>query len=435
MLAAFAFLLSNEPFRDRDEFNRSFAQVEEGMTKEEVVRILGAPDDEQRPRHRWTGRGDKVWGYGTNEHGSLPTLGRIHLMDGKVLDKPLSITGPIQNLPPEPELRGLLRSLARELDPSLSFDPLGLVHAANLLLPLGKERAIAVMIQYERLIKTGLETESSIRLIRLGQILFGNDLGAEDGEGYLGSVVLVDDIPFLLEKGGIFGGGLPSFEGAAIGDSNRWKMRQSSLRPSDNPFRTFRKAIEIFKRDFPQWGPLGQSRGSSEGVPKRYREQFQSLMALVREIHPDYEKSLFAIPSPSFEALRQSFLRTGARWDPTRSRYVRADGSPIRPFFPEANLQGGSVDSLPKISLDYRFRRTDRETVESRITMYSRGKNDGFDHRIVLADSGEVLLSGESKGDYPNLQMNGELLIPTGARIRIEFSAGGKTFRSRPIRT
>ncbi|RYG44928.1 hypothetical protein EON79_13810, partial [bacterium] len=197
MLAAFAFLPFYDTFRDRGEFNRSLAQVEEGMTKVEVVRILGTPDDVQMPRHRWTGRGDTVWGYGTNGHGSLPTLGHIRFMDGKVLDKPCSITDPIQNLPSEPELRGILRSLNRELEPCLSFDPLGLIRAANLLLPLGKERAIAVMIQYERLIKTSLETESSIQLIRLGQILFGNDLGAEDGEGYLGSVVLVDDIPFL----------------------------------------------------------------------------------------------------------------------------------------------------------------------------------------------------------------------------------------------
>jgi hypothetical protein len=146
------------PTVTRQEFAAAMAQVQRGMSKEEILRILGKPDD-VRPRMESDPSitADPVvaeaWCYGTGGPGTFPTLGNVEFgEDGKVLwRRGGEGTPPRPSVITEPRLRSALRALdsASALE-GVAFDPLAVVRAVNELLPLGKEAALAAITEYAR---------------------------------------------------------------------------------------------------------------------------------------------------------------------------------------------------------------------------------------------------------------------------------------------
>ena len=66
----------------RQRFARAMATVEVGMAKEQVLTILGKPDDIQTqddPKGIYTVGTDEIWRYGADGHLTFPTLGCVYI--------------------------------------------------------------------------------------------------------------------------------------------------------------------------------------------------------------------------------------------------------------------------------------------------------------------------------------------------------------------
>jgi hypothetical protein len=148
-------------FRDRHEFVKSLSSIKEGMTPNEVIGILGKPDDIRKPdeMHPWVGEKEpkEIWCFGTDGHRTFPTLGIIWFTSargGQIVD---AITGANGTPPPpalfdEGELRRLLSMLNEEnlFSVNIDWSPAWTIKVVNTLAPLGKLKALAAIQEYVR---------------------------------------------------------------------------------------------------------------------------------------------------------------------------------------------------------------------------------------------------------------------------------------------
>jgi hypothetical protein len=76
--------------RNRRDFAQQMARIKKRMDSEQVLAILGKPDDvhtREDPGGISTGRIEEIWCYGTAGHLTFPTLGCIYMDDqGKAQD-------------------------------------------------------------------------------------------------------------------------------------------------------------------------------------------------------------------------------------------------------------------------------------------------------------------------------------------------------------
>jgi len=161
---------------DQPDFRQSFvkklAKIKTDMPASQVIAILGKPDDIRTPVEdpqicTWR----KVWCYGTNGHLTFPTLGGIFINNHSTVDLAFGGSGdpPSRALFDEAELRQLLRSMNRPRDAVLApgdtmpQSPLAVIQVVNILQPLGKERALALLKEYERVRIPGSWVEGSER--------------------------------------------------------------------------------------------------------------------------------------------------------------------------------------------------------------------------------------------------------------------------------
>ena len=191
-----------EVLRDRAEFYRAIQKVKEGMSPAKVEKILGKPDDVTRPSDPREQVDTNVnWGYGTDEHLGLPTLGYVVFKEGKVLWSPWLGEKPFHQLMPEAELRSTLRRLWRVAPGSL-----GIVQAVNVLEPLGKDRALFALEQFCNI---GADAQPRrVELKEVIQALFDDPdhplptLTASEAKGGTripdSSIVMLNDIPFTV---------------------------------------------------------------------------------------------------------------------------------------------------------------------------------------------------------------------------------------------
>jgi hypothetical protein len=146
------------PFRDRRAFAAKIRLVRVDDSKQDVVRLLGRPDDRLSGRDVRFMDADEVWGYGTAGHRSLATLGRVQFKGGRVsgvvgdyscLQRPVAVD------------EGLMRKALRLMEGGASrsesyHDPLHLIRVVNYLQPLGKQKALAIISELVR-----IDSESS----------------------------------------------------------------------------------------------------------------------------------------------------------------------------------------------------------------------------------------------------------------------------------
>jgi hypothetical protein len=307
-LPAGAVAAEERPLPSRQAFATQMNKVERGMTQKQVLALLGRPDRTVptpiSPRF-------VIWLYGCYGPEAVPTLGQVLFDDkGTVYGKTDG-----QGSPPAPsvisetELRRALCLL--DQTPGLSgFDPLALIRVVNRLLPLGKDKALAAIDEYQRVFGLRdpraslhrMSTDTVFGLFLVLRCLFevepptaavarGQDVPADAGRpgkafqhrlsdgtlilpdqplpGYMPPmsfgaleppepadptlvprfpVVLMDDIP-LVVVGGYMMTGLPPSVSDNVTYFRKWgRLRARPLRPSDRPWEVLAKMEAS-----PQW--------------------------------------------------------------------------------------------------------------------------------------------------------------------------------------
>ena len=134
-------LHGNDLSADRAAFARAISAVSKGMPAEDVVELLGKPDDvrtEFDPGWIRAAQTTEIWCYGTSGHLTCPTLGCVFMAAGAAQ----YVFGG-SGTPPEPAMitEADLKKLLQEIDhlsESKGRDPLLYIQLVNTLHPLGK---------------------------------------------------------------------------------------------------------------------------------------------------------------------------------------------------------------------------------------------------------------------------------------------------------
>jgi hypothetical protein len=321
---------------DRVAFNTALKQVGDGWTHErvwtkaEVKALLGPPDDlwKSPDPAAYVSADGEVWCYGSKTHLAFPTMGRV-AFKGDLVTEVIGNRGepPAPSVIGDEELFANMRAIDRGPSRIWETDPLRLIQVANKLRPLGKEKALAVMCEYERVAGENANEEwllwAARALFDPGDAFFfpvpmigcvsprpPDDLR----EWPLYPVVLVDDIPFNAYAGRFLGGSPESFSQYVERCAKTWIMRPAPLHPPDDPFSAYLEAVKA-----PEL--------KNVGAYNNYL-LLGNVLSLVRTAYR--AKALDgsgSIESKDYDKQRAAFLAVGGRWDDKRQLYVRRDGT------------------------------------------------------------------------------------------------------------
>ena len=357
VLAAFVWMMGqvqSKPYTSRLDFANRLQKVQRILNnseddhdpRAEIEALIGKPDD------IWTVKDDprfsqlhEIWCYGSNGHHTLPTLGRI-LLSKESGYRQWVIGATNQdpdnpNLPPktsligEEELTASMRKIFRE--PSrfgAGQDSLWLIQVANDLMPLGKEKAIAVLEEYDRV----NNFPEAHWIFWLARVLFSSK-----ERGYLEPTtipirgipknrhdspsfpILFDgDCPFsVAHLQTVIGTYFCDFREYCESNKSDWKIRTKKLRPPDDPFLCYDTLVD--SNGWPQKDPFDNY------MPDYKWDLMLEIFKLVRTAYavPEfrtynpYEDGRRAI----FEGHHAEFLRLKCHWDEKLQMYVRGDGT------------------------------------------------------------------------------------------------------------
>ncbi len=336
----------------RRQFARAMDKIEEGMPAERVVEILGPPDD-VRTRNDPGGissEGTKeIWRYGTSGHLTTATLSEVYVgRDGRVehvfdKGKPLR-----DGLFEEEELRRLLTVLNESSSYCQGpFNPGSLIRAVNILLPLGKERALAAIAEY-------LRVSSDFYPAREGTFLVLRALfDVPENPGYMprmlvGSpsppepedpsvfprfpLAIEGDIPFLIVRGYLLVGVPQPPEEHLIHFRKHGKLRERPLAPTYRPLEVLQKLVRDAGDFWILHGGAVEISWYQELGRTFLMEQVLRLLSTVYRVEPGRFGELFPIRSEDEEQRRRILDEVGAlqiRWDSATDRYVFLDGSTL----------------------------------------------------------------------------------------------------------
>jgi len=206
------------------------------------------------------------------------------------------------------------------------YDALWALHSGAYLRSLGKEKALAVMLQASRLRGhdrndpflwlARLVFEGNFPVPMIGRITPEPPKDRTTWPTY--PLRIVDGIPFFFLGGVELGGMAESFEGYAKRASKAWVIRRETPRPPNDPFPSFEKAISMF---------VGGPHVNRYGYNLAYQDQFRTLQSLICEVFPEKLDPFLLPDNALFAKYHAGFLRVGAHWDDELRRYVRKDGS------------------------------------------------------------------------------------------------------------
>jgi hypothetical protein len=338
---------AHKTYRDRREFAEKMAKVKEGDTKETVKSLLGEPEDIWRPPVIHPLSGDEQWCYGSDGHLSLPTLGIVVFKKGLVswatgrLDHP-----PSPSVITEEKLRSGIRFIYSGPRAGERYDPLHLIRVVNFLQPLGKDKALAIIGEYTRVVDDAVEETWLFFLLRT---LFDvpnpprympiMSIGAmfptppEDLQTFPRyPIVIVDDISFSLLMG-VAGGGLPEAPSSHVEYFRKnGKLRTTRLRPPDDPFLSLNHL-----HGTKEWTLLAKLPDTRNQVAELHRIlqgiAFFQVLLLVRTAYdtPEINDTSSGLKPQHYERHHREFLKVGAYWDDKLQMYVKKDGS-HKPF-------------------------------------------------------------------------------------------------------
>ena len=379
------------PLRHRLKFVRRLGEVQEGMPRSQVRKLLGPPDD------RWVGEevnawgsssvegaeGTEAWTYGGDGHLTFPTLGKVTFdARGRVV----AIVGQRQAppitpdtaatagevplvrelppglaLPPEPETRRILRLIDRLHGYDSETNPLRVIQVVNALQPLGKVSALEVIDEYLRL-NTGFRSPCGELFVVL-RCLFEvpQPLGYSPRTSVWTSipsetlrrsprfpVILYQDLPFLASHDYALTD-IADPEGRQLEPYRESGLvRLQPLRPPDNPLTVIDDLAA-----FPEW-PDWNSEGSQAKIAAR--EQVLQLVEPVYRVAkgPDGARLTGDPPEQDkqWRAHVRRFAALNVRWDPALNTYVRPGVRPsperAEPYsYPRAWLPNTRAGKVP----------------------------------------------------------------------------------------
>ena len=319
----------------RAEFRRELAKIDGGWTKEQVENLLGKPDDiiaVDLKRHSAT------WCYGTNGHGTFPTLGIVRF-DAEKVSQPLSFysiakafeKGSIS----ETELRQKIRDVYqlsvqnRAYSSANQCDPLGLIRVANTLIPLGKQGAIGVLGEYYWANPYSAQShEWTYWLVRalfvpknsryvfpvpaIGAFRTAAPTNLSKWPNY--PVAMSKDIPITIFTGADGDGSMPLFGIYLQDECVNWEIRKTKLVPPADPFLAYDRTVNSGLMEF--------ARIEDREIIR------EEILSLVRTAYkPSGMLHYGDAGAKDFEKFHQEFLKLGCRWDSMLDIYVRSDGS------------------------------------------------------------------------------------------------------------
>ena len=314
--------------------------------RSEIEALVGKPDDV------WTVKNDprftqlhEVWCYGSNGHRSMPTLGRVLLCKSpRIHQWAIGATDRdpnSSNLPPkvsvigEEELTVSMRKIFREPSPSgWGQDSLWLIQVANDLMPLGKEKAIAILEEYDRV----NNFPEGHWIFWLTRVLFtpgekgymenapipirGVPKNVFDSPTY--PILFDNDCPLsVAHMQNVNGTYFCDFRDYCGSNKSDWTIRTKKIRPPDDPFLCYERLVN--SKGWPQKDPFDNY------MPEYSQDLMVEIYKLVRTAYVVPELRTF---NPYEEARREifekhhaEFLRLKCRWDEKLQMYVRGDGT------------------------------------------------------------------------------------------------------------
>lgn len=433
----------------RVDFARAINSVSTGMQGDEVMQLLGKPDDIRThfdPGGISTSRTTEIWCYGTSGRLTFPTLGCVFMEAGGAQ----YIYGGKGN-PPDPvmldeaELRKLLQ-LIDNLSESRGSNPLLYIQLVNTLHPLGKDKALAVIGEYLRVSSPYLGDR--IPLFILLRLLFE----VPEDPGFMPRmmvgapsvkepenrklipvfpVVLMDDIPLNLVSYYMLAGCPQPVEAHLDDFRKNGNWRKNPLHPSNQPLELL-KALE----GSPQWIYQGPRSGLNYEWEKNHlAEQLLRLVRTVYRIETDQDGRM--IPRDRFDPQRwdnivSDVAALNIRWDVATNIYVLPDGSSLpevkEPIHmrqiwkipglgPRANL---IFERKNKDFILLRLERSGVPRLDSVVKVYQAEARDNplAKYRISASDD-----SGSS-------QTSQDVFLPAGETLQAEIIMNGETTKS-----
>lgn len=331
--------------RNRQAFATAMARVKVGMSREQVTALLDRPDDVVTERDLPI-MAREIWRYGTSGHLTFATLGQIDIDEaGKVVR---TFGGLNLGVPPdsslfeEAVLRGILRTLAAASSPNdgQTYNPVTVIRAVNVLQPLGKQKALAAVEEYLRVV--GLENRDNMFCVLLTLFELPKDPGYLPMPALGGPepqpvedrrriprfpVLLQDDIPFLGTSGYMLAG-LPEHPSSQLLPylHENGRIRQSPLAPTTRPI----EAAESVLRSSP-W--------QDQSDPPRHRDGrvlliMQALRMLSSVYHAEFQRAgigrYLTDTSPArLDQILMKIRELDIRWDAKRMIYTLADGATL----------------------------------------------------------------------------------------------------------
>jgi hypothetical protein len=436
-----------EPTRTRRQFAEAINKIKEGMAQEQVVSLLGRPDDVRTQYDsggHWSGVAMDFWCYGTSGHLTPATLGQVCIDDNQRVQYVFGKgTPPSDDLFQEDDLRELLRALDEvpSYNAGWKYNPRKVIRAVNLLQPLGKRRALAAIQEYLRIAShySGLDHGRKGVFLVL-RVLFEvpQDPGYMPRMG-VGApyppepkdkkllprfpIVIRDDIPFIVVNG-YSGSGEPQRPESHLTHFRKHgTLRSKPLVPTDKPF----AALEKFAASY------------DEARRNMLGEQILRLLDSVYRVEPEIHNNLLPFYDIDAEEKRNKIVREVSalriRWDTKLSQYSFLDGSSLPPVERKLYRRAIWKPNVPSLDLQITVERYQRRYVDiEHIEQYKAEVPKGparirvFDvtskeNSLVEFEAGR-LHAGEGISAGYTVELD------DGAEMQLELTVGGKSHLS-----
>ncbi len=202
-----------------------------------------------------------------------------------------------------------------------------LIPVANLLQPLGKEKAIAAMSEYEQrevsadawlhsVVRVLFETrDGNFRIPRVGGMSRSPRRSSVDWPSF--PVIIRDDIPFVLSRVTFLMGYPERVSQYAKEHSDRWRMRSEPVRPGADPFAAFNAATTSPEYLSSKMSDITGSEGYLDQV-----EAYRSLIKLVQPVLGLTDAQIAVRGPGSLPKDRSAFLDRNPIWDEASQTYI-----------------------------------------------------------------------------------------------------------------
>lgn len=247
----------------RTTYALSLSKISVGMSKGDVLKLVGRPDDTLIQHHDNVNFADaqEIWAYGTNgEHLAFPVFGQIFIDSSDLV---IHIMGGQGSPPPsgtidESDIQLVMRVLDLQTGcEGWSYDPRKVIEAVNLLQPLGKEKALTAISEYLRVAsKYDIRARTREGILMVLRVLFDSESPPRmlsgisvppeppktDSDRF--PILICNDIPFLLIASEEGTGELCPVSSHINYFKKYGKVRKSPLCLPDNPLKAIDSAFK-----------------------------------------------------------------------------------------------------------------------------------------------------------------------------------------------